>query len=192
MSDKPGPVYVEISSSMLSEDIGEIKYKVYYSVSRPLASPNDVKTTVDLICSAEYPVILVDRGVRISHATNEVIKVAETINAPIVTTVMAKDAIPSNHPLYAGVAIGRAGNIVAYEVLRKADVILSVGNRFSEIGTGRYSLEINGELIHVNVDPYDLGRAYKPRLAVLADAKDFLTKVLQELSLRGRCRGEGV
>nr|WP_232203839.1 hypothetical protein [Caldivirga maquilingensis] len=177
---------------MLSEDIGEIKYKVYYSVSRPLASPNDVKTTVDLICSAEYPVILVDRGVRISHATNEVIKVAETINAPIVTTVMAKDAIPSNHPLYAGVAIGRAGNIVAYEVLRKADVILSVGNRFSEIGTGRYSLEINGELIHVNVDPYDLGRAYKPRLAVLADAKDFLTKVLQELSLRGRCRGEGV
>ncbi len=64
--------------------------------------------------------------------------------------------------------------------------MLAIGNRFSEIGTGRYSLEIRGKLIHVNVDDYDLGRAYEPYIKVRADAKDFLTKLL--MALRGGLR----
>ncbi|WP_243681563.1 hypothetical protein [Vulcanisaeta souniana] len=118
------------------------------------------------------------------------IKVAETLNAPpVATTIMAKGLVPPDHPLYAGVAAGKAGNMVAYEVIKRADVVLAIGNRFSEIGTGRYSLEIRGKLIHVNIDDYDLGRAYKPYIKVHADARDFLAKSLETLrSLRVRRR----
>ncbi|WP_243678841.1 hypothetical protein [Vulcanisaeta distributa] len=111
------------------------------------------------------------------------IKVAEVLNAPVATTIMAKGLISPAHPLYAGVAAGKAGNMVAYEIIRRADVVLAIGNRFSEIGTGRYSLEIHGKLVHVNVDDYDLGKAYEPYIEVHADAKDFLAKLL--VALRG-------
>jgi len=191
LSGKPGPVYVEIPLDIVNSDV-EHAAKQQYNIERPLASDEEVAEVADLLAEAEYPVILVGRGVRIANAEKLVIRLAELLNSPIVTTVMAKDVIPSNHRLYAGVAVGKAGSMVAHEVLSKADVILAVGNRFSEIGTGRYSLDIRGKLIHVNVDPYDLGRAYKPHISILSDAHYFLEKLLQELRKRNIRRREGI
>ncbi len=181
LSGKPGPVYVEVPSMLLSSEVN-VGGGVGYVVERPEPKPEAVDEAADLLANAEYPVIIVGRGVYQSGACGLAVKLAEMLDAPIATTVMAKGTIPPSHRLYAGVAAGRAGNLVAYEVLRRSDVILAVGNRFSEIGTGRYSLEIRGKLIHVNVDDYDLGRAYKPYLAILSDAGAFLRALISKLS----------
>jgi len=182
LSGKPGPVYIEIPDHLLTESIDEKDIYVSTSVVKPEASISDVRKVAELLAEAEYPVILAGRGVYLSSAKELLINIAEMLSAPITVSIMAKGLISPEHKLYAGVAAGKAGNLVAYEIIKKADVILAVGNRFSEMGTGRYSLEINGKLIHINIDPYDLGRAFKPYLSILADAKDFLEKLRNELS----------
>ena len=190
VSGKPGPVYVEVPLDMLDSEVESSLIDVgSVGVERPVVDEGIVKEVAGLLADAEFPVLLLGRGVLLSGAGDLAIRVAEVLNAPVATTIMAKGLVPPNHPLYAGVAAGRAGNMVAYEVVRRADVVLAVGNRFSEIGTGRYSLEIRGKLIHVNIDDYDLGRAYEPYIRVRADAKDFLVRLLEVLrGLRVRRR----
>lgn len=182
MSGKPGPVYVEIPLELMDAEVG-VK-ETTYAVSKPSASDEDVELVADLIAEASHPAILVGRGVVLSGAKDLAIKCAEILSAPIATSIMAKGAVPPDHPLYAGVAAGRCGNAVAHEVLRNADVVLAIGNRFSEMGTCRYSLELRGKLVHVNVDSSDLGRSYKPYVSLLSDAKDFLVKLLSKLTKR--------
>jgi acetolactate synthase-1/2/3 large subunit len=94
LSGKPGPVYVEIPLDIVNSDVGHAA-KQQYNIEMPLASDEEVAEVADLLAEAEYPVILVGRGVRIANAEKLVIKLAELLNSPIVTTVMAKDVIPS-------------------------------------------------------------------------------------------------
>jgi acetolactate synthase-1/2/3 large subunit len=183
LSGKPGPVYIEIPDHLLRESLKEeARYSI--TISKPEASRSIVEAVADLLIEAEYPVIIAGRGVYLAGARDLLLKVADLLSAPIATTVMAKGLVPHNNPLYAGVAAGKAGNMVAYEVIRRADVVLAIGNRFSELGSGRYSIEINGKLIHVNIDSYDLGRAYKPYIGILSDARNFLEELLKELLKR--------
>ncbi len=182
VSGKPGPVYIEVPMDVLDSDVeASPVYVGDVGVEKPVVNEGVVREVAELLADAEFPVLLLGRGVIISGAGDLAIRVAEALNAPVTTTIMAKGLVSPNHPLYAGVAAGRAGNMVAYEVIRRADVVLAVGNRFSEIGTGRYSLEIRGKLIHVNIDDYDLGRAYEPYIKVQADARDFLAKLIEVL-----------
>ncbi|ABW01816.1 thiamine pyrophosphate protein central region [Caldivirga maquilingensis IC-167] len=189
-SGKPGPVYIDIPSDLMDLDTTGERKDVNPVTGETVAINNDaVKEAANLLSNAELPVLLLGRGVILSGAKDLAIKLAELLNAPITTTIMAKGLISPNHPLYAGVAAGKAGNMTAYEIIKKADVVLAIGNRFSEIGTGRYSLEIRGKLIHVNIDEYDLGRAYEPYLRIRADAKEFLLmliNVLKGMSIRRR------
>ena len=190
VSGKPGPVYIDLPVDLMELNTTS-EYKDVDLTMREAVVVNDdaVKEAARLLADAELPVLLLGRGVTLSGARDLAIKLAELLNAPIATTIMAKGLIPPNHPLYAGVAAGKAGNMVAYEVIKKADVVLAIGNRFSEIGTGRYSLEIHGKLIHVNIDDYDLGKAYEPYLRIRADAKEFLLrlmKVLNGMRIKGR------
>jgi len=184
-SDRPGPVYVEVPADILDEEVSEFTY-VRLPPSKPTPPEYLVDEVLKLLRSAERPVILAGRGVTLSGAEGEVISLAELLDAPVCTTVMGKGIIPPSHPLYAGIAAGRLGNSVAEEVLANADVVLAVGVRFSEMGTGRYSMRINGKLIHVNVCADEIGRVFKPDVAVVADAKEFLVKLLS------RIRGEGL
>ena len=182
-SGKPGPVYVELPMEVLNEEKTPSDYKL--SVVNKIEPKKElVQSVVELLLDSKLPVIIAGRGVYLSDAQEELTKVAEILDAPIATTVMAKGLIPPSHLLYAGVAAGKLGNITSDKIIEQADCILAVGNRFSEIGTGRYSLTMNGRLIHVNADNSDIGRAFKPDVAIVADAKIFLSTLLQELAKR--------
>jgi len=183
VSDKPGPVYLELSLDLLVKDDVPVDYLKGH-IRRPELDSSSVKLVVDLLEKAEFPVIIAGRGVYLSDAQNELIKVAELFKAPIATTIMAKGLISEEHPLYAGVAAGRTGNTTAQTMISQADLVLAIGNRFSEMGTGRYSLEIKGKLVHVNIDQNDIGRTFKPDVAIVSDAKVFLSNLLKELSSR--------
>ncbi|MGD0329537.1 MAG: thiamine pyrophosphate-binding protein [Nitrososphaeria archaeon] len=182
-SDKPGPVYVELSVDLLVEDGVRVEY-VKGRIRKPKLDSGSVKLVADLLEKAGLPVIIAGRGVYLAEGENELISVAELLGAPITTTIMAKGLIPNEHPLYAGVAAGRTGDATAQTVISRADVVLAVGNRFSEMGTGRYSLKINGSLVHVNIDGNEIGRTFKPEIAIISDAKEFLSSLLKELSSR--------
>jgi acetolactate synthase-1/2/3 large subunit len=190
-SGKPGPVYVEIPFDMLDKTGAFNEYK---KVPRtiPRLDAESVSRAAQLLVSAELPVILAGRGVYLSDAKEELIALAELIRAPLATTIMSKGLVPFHHPLHVGVAAGRAGNSTAQAILDRSDLVLAVGNRFSELGTGRYSLKFAGRLVHVNIDPKDIGRTFKPDLGIVSDAKEFLMALLSELGHRECRRRKGI
>jgi len=191
LSGRPGPVYVEIPSDMLDEDAGEYEY-MRLPLAKPMPSDDVVDLVLKKLLSSERLVILAGRGVTISGAERELIALAELLDAPICTTVMGKGVIPPTHPLYGGIAAGEMGDQVAHELLRTADLVLAIGVRFSQVGTGRYTMKLGGELIHVNISEDELGRVFKPSIAVVADAREFLARLLDAAKRAGvakRVRG---
>lgn len=183
LSGKPGPVYIEFSSDILDRNGIYMGYK-HSNIIKPSPSREKITIIANLLAEAKLPVIIAGRGVYLADAQKELLQLAEMLNAPITTSVMAKGLVPLDHPLYAGVAAGKSGNLMAQKLLEEADVILAIGNRFSEIGTGRYSLKFYGKLIHVNISDVDIGKAYEPYIKVISDAKLFLFNLLKELKTR--------
>ncbi|MEM2576196.1 MAG: thiamine pyrophosphate-binding protein [Sulfolobales archaeon] len=177
LSGRPGPVYVEIPADMFDENVNECSY-IKLPISRPTPQDSLVNEVLKMINNSSRPVILAGRGVTLSGAESELVRVAEFFDIPVCTTVMGKGVIHPSHPLYAGVAAGNLGDSVAEELLSNADLVLALGVRFSQMGTGRYSMKINGSLIHVNISNDEFGRVFKPSVAIEADVKEFLSKLL--------------
>ncbi len=181
---KPGPVYIELIPEILFEEGILLKYEsIKANVPKP--SSDEVRKVYELILNSKFPVIIAGRGVHLSGAEEELLKLSQMLDAPLTTTIMAKGLIPKNFKLYAGVSAGRSGNITAERVLEKSDLVLAIGNRFSEMGTGRYSLKLSGKLVHVNISEEDIGRVFKPDVAIVSDSKEFLIMLLKELEERG-------
>jgi len=181
---KPGPVYVELCVEALMEDGAPSEYRrEEASVRKP--SAEEVEKVLERILEAKFPVIIAGRGVNLSNAGEEVLRLSQAIDAPLATTIMAKGLVPRNFRLYAGVAAGRSGNVTAERVLERADLVLAIGNRFSEMGTGRYSLKFSGKLVHVNVAEEELGRVFKPDIAIVSDAREFLKMLLKRVEESG-------
>jgi len=178
LSNRPGPVYVEIPSDMFNEELGEFNY-IKMPITKPAPSDELTIEVIRKILNSKRPVILAGRGVTISKAESELQAFAEFFDIPICTTVMGKGVISPTHPLYGGIAAGDLGDRVASELLINSDLVLAIGVRFSQMGTGRYTMKINGELIHVNVSEDEFGRVFKPSMAIVADAKEFLNKMLK-------------
>lgn len=177
---KPGPVYIEFCVEVLREESDPVEYKREETVVRK-PSVNEVETVVDCILVSKFPAIIAGRGVYLSDSVEEILKLSRILDAPLTTTIMAKGIVPKDFELYAGVAAGKSGNITAEKVLEKSDLVIAIGNRFSEMGTGRYSLKFSGKLVHINVAEEDIGRAFKPDMGIVSDAKEFLKILLKKL-----------
>jgi acetolactate synthase-1/2/3 large subunit len=180
-SGKPGPVYIEIPTTMLDAEAPVPDHYLRRPVSKEEPSDKVIDEVYQAIVSSRRPSIIAGRGVYLSGAEGELMELAEILRAPVMTTIMGKGLVPPDHSLFGGVAAGSAGNQVSRAILSKSDVVLSIGNRFSEMGTGRFTLEVPGKLIHVNISGHDMATRYKPFLGVQADAKKFLTKLISKL-----------
>ncbi|MGB9727275.1 MAG: thiamine pyrophosphate-binding protein [Nitrososphaeria archaeon] len=177
---KPGPVYIEFCVEVLREEGDPVEYKREETVVRK-PSANEVEMVIDYILGSKFPAIIAGRGVYLSDSVEEILKLSRILDAPLTTTIMAKGIVPKDFELYAGVAAGKSGNITAEKVLEKSDLVIAIGNRFSEMGTGRYSLKFSGKLVHVNVTEEDIGRVFKPDIGIVSDAKEFLKILLKKL-----------
>lgn len=191
MDGRPGPVYVELPRDIVDSETEWIGY-FKEEPMRVKPDPALVDGVARDLLNAERPVIYVGGGVITANASDALIKVAEELGAPVVTSVMGKGAIPFNHPLHGGLAAGYFGDVVAVKLVESADVILAIGTRFSELGTGMWSLPIRGKLIHVNIDPNDIGKNYKADIAVVSDALEFLNALYDRIKGRGPGKDRGV
>jgi len=176
---RPGPVYIEIPADILREEIGGYSH-VKLSIPRQLPNDAQVDDALKRILRSERPVKLAGKGVSISGAEQELVEFAELLDTPVCTTIMGKGVIRPGHPLYGGIAAGKMGDPVAEELLEKADLVLAIGIRFSQMGTGRYSMKIGGNIIHVNISEDEFGRVFNPSLAIVTDAGKFLRKAIMK------------
>jgi len=184
---RPGPVHIDVPYDLWirSADV-EVPEPDERSRSlewRTPGSPEAVARALELLLGARRPLILAGGGVIASEASAELAAFAEHVNVPVYTTFMGKGAISYRHPLSLGIA-GCWGEYPATEATRNADVILALGCRFSDIHCSSwvpgYTYNIPPtKLIHVDLDPQEIGRNYPTELGIVGDAREVLRQLME-------------
>ncbi|ACK42466.1 MULTISPECIES: biosynthetic-type acetolactate synthase large subunit [Dictyoglomus] len=179
---RKGPVLVDIPSDVF---LSKIEYSVPSKVDLLGYKPNydphplQIKRAAQLIKEAERPIILAGGGVIASEASQELIKFAEKINAPVVTTLMGKGSIPETHELSCGF-IGMHGAAYANYAINDSDLIIAIGVRFSDRSTGKVeTFAPNAKIIHIDIDPAEIGKNVNPYVPIVADAKRALERLVE-------------
>ena len=178
---RPGPVLIDFPRDVQTGIVEEDEDFYVPGLNRSPPPPDSVKIAqaVKMLIEAERPVILVGGGVYWSGAGDLVIKLAEIIGAPIVTTLPGKNAVPGDHPLVMGVA-GMHGRPEANAALANADVVLALGTRFSDRTICNYSEFRKGrKIIHVDIDPGEIGKNIKPDIGIVGDVREVVEYMLK-------------
>jgi len=192
VTGRPGPVVIDVPYDVFLEDAAEEtpdpKEWTANISSRCGADPDGVITAVDMLLAAERPVILVGQGVRYGQAGDDLLRLAERLRISVAASASGLGAIDSNHPLALGV-VARAGHYQANHATRQADVLLALGVRFDDRTSSSwlpgYSFTIPPtKLIHVDIDPDEIGRNYPVSLGLMADVRTFIRQILAELDRR--------
>ncbi len=188
-SQRPGPVHIEIPLDVLSSRADAIDTAAWPLPSAPAASPAAVERAAALLREARRPLIAIGGGA--VRAGDEVVRLAETLGAPVVNTVNAKGVVPASHPL----AVGGSGSCAPIrDAFREADVVLGVGSEFSETDYDLYfdgDLSIEGKLIRIDIDAAQLSRNLKPHLAICSDARHALAALAVALGSDPPQRSDG-
>jgi len=177
---RPGPVLVDIPRDVQTATTEFIYpttlnlpgYKPVYE-----ADVSDVATVAELLNRAERPVIIAGRGVIISRACEELEELAETIQAPVVHTLLGLGSFPPGHFLDLGM-IGMHGAVYANKAVQNADLILALGTRFGDRATMRASgFAPNAVVVHVDIDPAEIAKNILPFASIVGDVKTVLRQL---------------
>jgi len=191
MTGRRGPVHIDlpmdIQCDYVNGNVPEPDKRRTLAKSR--GDIDLIKMAAELLMSAKRPLIWLGGGVVTSGAFEEIKELAEFVGAPVLASMMAKDAFPNDHPLF-GWATGSKGTKIGIELSKKADVVLAIGTRFADQSTCSYRKGIawnfgEGEedtkLIHIDIDPHEIGKNYPTDVGIVGDAKAVLTELLQIL-----------
>lgn len=180
-SGRPGPVLVSLPEDMQDDFVtrythGPIK------VTKVRPDIEAVQEAAKEIKQAKKPVIIAGGGIILSKATEELVRLAETLQIPVATAFRRFHAFPNSHPNYIG-ALGLGARKELSKYIQDSDVVLALGTKFSQMTTADYTLINEGKckLIHVDISPEALGRAYTPTVPIVADVKEFLVELLNEI-----------
>ncbi|MBI2140750.1 biosynthetic-type acetolactate synthase large subunit [Candidatus Woesearchaeota archaeon] len=189
-SGRPGPVAIDLPKDTIANqfELDKKKYKPLYSYKPAPLDRIKIKEAVQLLFNAERPMMLGGGGVTLSGASHEFTAFAELLNCYAVTTITARGAIPTTHPLSLG-QIGMHGRQVSNHSVANCDVLLAVGTRFSDRITGDISaFAPKAKIIHIDVDPTEIGKNVPVNIGIAADAKTALRELLNaanEMRLKG-------
>jgi tartronate-semialdehyde synthase len=184
---RPGPVLIDLP---LDIQKAEIDYDMERYIPRPVPKPEpkaeDIEAALDMIAAAEKPLLIMGGGAVLANAEQAVVRLAETLNLPVITTYMAKGGIPTEHPLNAGHAGIQVGQPLGNKVFLDSDLVLGIGCRFTDRHTGDLNV-YRGErkFIHIDIDPEQFGKVFPADLNVLADAGLATAALLDGAQKRG-------
>ena len=187
---RPGVVLLDVPMDVFSQQISTEPITVARrpNYERAAASPDGIAAAADRLARASAPLIFAGNGATLSDASPELRQVAETLGAPVATTLMAKGVFPEDHSLSLGMT-GIWGTRVANETARHADVILAVGTGFGEADCSswnpKYTFSIPpASLIQIDVDPQEIGKIYPVEVGLVGDAKATLASLHHALAAR--------
>jgi acetolactate synthase I/II/III large subunit len=191
-SGSPGPVHLQFAGNEAQLDADEAEMDLscetrYAKVPpfRPIAPDADLIETLALLGKAERPVIVAGGGVRASGAGPALVALAERLSIPVATSLNAKDAIPGTHALSVGV-VGTYSRGSANRVVLDADLIFFIGTETGGMTTHFWKVPpLGADVIQLDIDPEALGRNYPPRVAINADARTALERMLELADLPG-------
>lgn len=180
-SGKPGPVVIDLPKDVMLE-LGDSEYPDHISIRGYKPNTNvhigQLKKAIDLIYNSKKPLFLIGGGVNISDAGKEFTQLAEKTNIPVVTTIMGKGAIPTNHKLFIG-CIGMHGSYAANMAISECDVLFSIGTRFNDRITGKINeFASHAQIVHVDIDSAAISRNIKVDIPIVSDAKQAIKAMI--------------
>lgn len=181
---RPGPVLVDVTKDAQQAKAEFIwPPKVELAGYKPVTKPHgkQIQAAAQMIAESKKPVLYVGGGVVRAGAHKELLKLAELINAPVVTTLMARGAFPDSHKQNLGMP-GMHGTVPAVTALQKADLLITLGARFDDRVTGDVkSFAPGAKVIHVDIDPAEIGKIRFADVPIVGDAKEVITELNTEL-----------
>lgn len=180
---KPGPVLVEITKNAQMQKL-DSPLEYYPQRSLPFFENQQkfgelqLNDAARFLNNAKKPMILAGNGVGISSAENELLMLAELLDAPVACTLHGLSFFPSQHPLFVGM-LGMHGNYAPNKLTNQADVILAIGMRFDDRVTGNVKKYApNAVIIHIEIDPSEIGKIIKTHVALRGDAKQVICALI--------------
>lgn len=187
-SDRPGPVLLEVPVDVLRAD-----FTISPFPSLPegltLTAPRipETKALADLLATWKRPLILAGGGVITAGAETLLARVAERLQAPVLTSLNGRCALPSDHPLMMGLTWHRGTSDMTNmeenmsPLFAQADGLIAVGCRFTQVTTGNWCFKMPPSLVHIDIDKAEIGRHYQPTLGIQADAREVFRALLSAL-----------
>ncbi|MFM2321106.1 MAG: hypothetical protein RL612_253 [Actinomycetota bacterium] len=181
---RPGPVLVDITKDAQNAKAPFVwPPKVDLPGFKPVtkAHGKQIQAAAQLIGESKKPVFYVGGGIVRSGASKELLKLAELVGAPVVTTLMARGAFPDSHKQNLGMP-GMHGTVPAVTALQKADLLITLGARFDDRVTGdAKSFAPGAKVIHVDIDPAEIGKIRFADVPIVGDAKDVIIELIAEI-----------
>ncbi len=183
-SGRPGPVLIDLPVDVQLQD-AEFQYPFEADIRsyKPtyFGHPGQIKRVLKTIYGAKRPVIIAGGGIIISGASEELLRFAENINAPVTETLMGLGGFPSTHPLSLGMP-GMHGTIYANMALTECDLLISVGCRFDDRVTGKLdAFAPEAKIIHIDIDPTSISKNIDVDIPIVGDAKNIIGQLNEEL-----------
>ena len=174
---RPGPALVEVPIDVAVDEVSEEAF--FYKPTRRLISQGDsrdVEAAAKALCQARYPVILAGQGVLYADATDELVELAELLQAPVTSTLLGKSGFPEVHPL----SLGTGANVMSgpvYHFVGRADLIFGIGSSLTKHGMCM-NLPSGKTLIQATNDPRDINKDYNIDYPIVGDAKLVLRQMI--------------
>ena len=196
-SGRPGPVLVSVPMDIFSKEVDVALFEKLNHHTKKLHKPSidneTAKEIVEKLIKAENPLIYAGGGIMLADASKELKELAEHFDIPVAYTLMGKGAISDDHPLALGMT-GFWGTKFVNDMCLHADLILALGTRFSEADCSSWEPEYTfnipkTKLIHIDIDPNEIGRNYPTEIGIVADLKQALSvinRVAKELVPKGK------
>lgn len=177
---KPGPVLIDLPKDVMAE-LGNAEYPKEVNIRgyKPNTSVHigQLKRALKMLHKAKRPLFLAGGGVNIAGANTVFMEVVEKTKVPVVTTIMGRGSIPTNHPLFIG-NLGMHGAYAANMAVSECDVLFSIGTRFNDRITGKlHAFAPKAQIIHIDIDTASISRNIHVDVPIVADAKAAITKM---------------
>lgn len=184
VSGKPGPVYVELPGDIGMGRWDIPAYERSVPAPRPAADPRAIAAAAKVLAKAERPLMILGGGAYLSGAGDAVEDLASRFGIAIQTTPAGRGTIGEGNPLFCGLT-GLYRTTFPREIFESADVVLTVGSRMEEFQGGFMPLAKGAKIIQIDIDDYELGRNWRPDVAIQADATLALAALIDELASAG-------
>ena len=179
-----GPVLIDIPFDIQNQEVRKFEWpeEVNLRTYKPTyyGNPMQIRKVVTALENCERPILYTGGGVHLCQAREVVRAFSEKFNIPVVSTMMGIGAMPSKHPLYMGMA-GNNGNLAANRAINESDTVILVGARIADRAVNNPAkMMANKTLIHIDVDPAEIGKNAHCDLPIVGDAKAIFTEMLKE------------
>ena len=180
---RPGPVVIDLPKDIVAKETDYINDpEIYLPSYQPTLRPNEmqIKKILKQLGKAKKPVIVAGGGVSYSESAKELVAFAERYQIPVVTSLLGQGTIATSHPLFLGMG-GMHGSYAANIAMTDADFMISIGCRFDDRLTGNpKTFAKNAKVVHIDVDPAEIGKIIAVDIPVVGDAKQALEMLLAE------------